>query len=129
MSRLSKSIAQRLPSRAVVPGSCFLSSTSALLNIALAFGFTIFVVIYFTASFSGELDQTSKASQALPGLGADSSSFGQGSAQALCTTGLATPAGSLQIWYLGLKVHLQSLVMVVNLKFEGDFGLQLAARQ
>ncbi len=40
--------------RAVVPGSCFLSSTTALLNIALAFGFSLFVVIYFTASFSGE---------------------------------------------------------------------------
>ncbi|KAK9845007.1 hypothetical protein WJX74_009600 [Apatococcus lobatus] len=37
----------------VVPGSCFLSSTTALLNIALAFGFSLFVVIYFTASFSG----------------------------------------------------------------------------
>ena len=40
---------------AVVPGSCFLSSTTALLNIALAFGFTIFVVIFVTAPFSGEL--------------------------------------------------------------------------
>lgn len=38
----------------VVPGSCFLSSTSALLNIALAFGITLFVVIFFTAPFSGE---------------------------------------------------------------------------
>lgn len=37
----------------VVPGSCFLSSTSALLNIALAFGITLFVVIFFTAPFSG----------------------------------------------------------------------------
>jgi MIP family channel proteins len=39
--------------KAAAPGSCFLSSTSALLNIALAFGFTLFVVIYFCASFSG----------------------------------------------------------------------------
>lgn len=39
---------------AVVPGSCFLSSTTALLNIALAFGFTIFVVIFVTAPFSGD---------------------------------------------------------------------------
>lgn len=38
----------------VEPGACFISSTSALLNIALAFGFTLFVVIYFTASFSGQ---------------------------------------------------------------------------
>lgn len=37
----------------VVPGSCFLSSTTALLNIALAFGITLFVVIFFTAPFSG----------------------------------------------------------------------------
>ncbi|KAK9802736.1 hypothetical protein WJX73_005044 [Symbiochloris irregularis] len=35
------------------PGSCFIGSTTALLNIALAFGFTLFVVIYFTASVSG----------------------------------------------------------------------------
>ncbi|KAK9789758.1 hypothetical protein WJX73_001234 [Symbiochloris irregularis] len=34
-------------------GSCFIGSTTALLNIALAFGFTLFVVIYFTASVSG----------------------------------------------------------------------------
>ena len=40
---------------AVTSGSCFLSSTTALLNIALAFGFTIFVVIFVTAPFSGEL--------------------------------------------------------------------------
>ena len=39
---------------AVVPGSCFLSSTTALLNIALAFGITLFVVIFFTAPFSGD---------------------------------------------------------------------------
>ncbi|DBA85350.1 TPA: oleate-activated transcription factor pip2 [Trebouxia sp. C0005] len=37
----------------VTSGSCFLSSTTALLNIALAFGFTIFVVIFVTAPFSG----------------------------------------------------------------------------
>lgn len=37
----------------VRPGSCFLSSTTALLNIALAFGFSLFVVIFFTAPFSG----------------------------------------------------------------------------
>lgn len=37
----------------VEAGSCFIGSTTALLNIALAFGFSLFVVIYFTASFSG----------------------------------------------------------------------------
>jgi aquaporin PIP len=36
----------------VVPGSCFLQSTT-LLNIALSFGLSLFIVIYFTASFSG----------------------------------------------------------------------------
>lgn len=36
----------------VAPGSCFLQSTT-LLNIALSFGISLFVVIYFTASFSG----------------------------------------------------------------------------
>lgn len=38
--------------KTVVPGSCFLQSTT-LLNIAMSFGFALFVVIYFTASFSG----------------------------------------------------------------------------
>lgn len=36
----------------VAPGSCFLQSTT-LLNIALSFGLSLFVVIYFSASFSG----------------------------------------------------------------------------
>jgi hypothetical protein len=39
---------------AVVPGACFLGSTN-LLNIALAFGFSIFVLVYAAASFSGSL--------------------------------------------------------------------------
>jgi aquaporin PIP len=38
--------------KTVVPGSCFLQSTT-LLNIAMSFGFALFVIIYFTASFSG----------------------------------------------------------------------------
>lgn len=36
----------------VPPGSCFLQSTT-LLNIALSFGLSLFVCIYFSASFSG----------------------------------------------------------------------------
>lgn len=36
----------------VKPGSCFLQSTT-LLNIALSFGFSLFAVVYFAASFSG----------------------------------------------------------------------------
>eukprot|EP00879_Flechtneria_rotunda_P028764 GHRR01030984.1.p1 GENE.GHRR01030984.1~~GHRR01030984.1.p1 ORF type:complete len:309 (+),score=86.99 GHRR01030984.1:184-1110(+) len=36
----------------VVPGACFLGSSN-LLNIALAFGFAIFVLVYAAASFSG----------------------------------------------------------------------------
>jgi len=36
----------------IAPGSCFLQSTT-LLNIALSFGLSLFVVIYFAASFSG----------------------------------------------------------------------------
>jgi aquaporin PIP len=36
----------------VVPGSCFLQSTT-LLNIALSFGLSLFACIYFAASFSG----------------------------------------------------------------------------
>jgi hypothetical protein len=39
---------------AVEPGACFLGSTN-LLNIAMAFGFSIFVLVYPAASFSGEL--------------------------------------------------------------------------
>jgi hypothetical protein len=37
---------------AVAPGACFLGSTN-LLNIAMAFGFSIFVLVYAAASFSG----------------------------------------------------------------------------
>ena len=38
---------------AVVPGACFLGTTNVL-NIALAFGLSIFVLVYAAASFSGE---------------------------------------------------------------------------
>jgi hypothetical protein len=37
-----------------VPGACFLGSSN-LLNIALAFGLSIFVLVYAAASFSGAL--------------------------------------------------------------------------
>jgi glycerol uptake facilitator-like aquaporin len=40
------------PFFAVEPGACFLDSTN-LLNIALAFGLSIFVLVYAAASFSG----------------------------------------------------------------------------
>jgi hypothetical protein len=39
---------------AVIPGACFLGTTNVL-NIALAFGLSIFVLVYAAASFSGEL--------------------------------------------------------------------------
>ena len=39
----------------VVPGSCFVGNTTSLLNIAFAFGLSIFVMVYGAASFSGEL--------------------------------------------------------------------------
>ena len=38
----------------VVPGSCFIGNTTTLLNIAFAFGFSIFAMVYAAASFSGE---------------------------------------------------------------------------
>ena len=38
----------------VVPGSCFVGNTTSLLNIAFAFGFSIAVMVYGAASFSGE---------------------------------------------------------------------------
>ena len=47
-----KGVLNSCPLLAVEPGSCFLQSTTVL-NIALSFGFTLFVIIYFTASFSG----------------------------------------------------------------------------
>lgn len=41
---------------AVVPGACFLGTTNVL-NIAMAFGLAIFVLVYAAASFSGEPPQ------------------------------------------------------------------------
>lgn len=43
----------RLVLPAAKPGSCFINNTTTLLNIAFGFGFSLFVVIYFSASFSG----------------------------------------------------------------------------
>ena len=59
---------------AVEPGACFLGSTN-LLNIAMAFGLSIFVLVYAAASFSGK--HTGRKCQALPQLSSDCQCYSQ----------------------------------------------------